>query len=192
MYRNKGQQAALVSLDENTASKARRKITHQLRKVTMRIWLIAIALVALAACSSQEGPHEPAIPTATATSDAPAPPQQEGPLFTPAQGPEMADPENFNQADQDRCAAAGGSYEMAGILGWYRCTISFADAGTACTDNSDCMGQCRAENGGAGFDRQARPLARPVHARSMTAHSVATPLCRMVRSRRRSVSISEM
>tara|TARA_Y100000052_G_scaffold27583_1_gene36791 strand:+ start:10376 stop:10687 length:312 start_codon:yes stop_codon:yes gene_type:complete len=61
--------------------------------------------------------------------------------------PEMSNPRDFNDADRDACAAAGGFYERAGMLGWYRCTQQFADGGQFCRDGSECSGRCMAPDG---------------------------------------------
>lgn len=75
----------------------------------------------------------------------------------PASMPEMSNPKEFNAADRDACAAAGGTYEQAGRLGWYRCTASFSDAGKVCTDSSECMGKCVTDKE-IEFDDETGPL----------------------------------
>lgn len=77
---------------------------------------------------------------------------------TPAAMPEMTNPKEFNDADRDACAAEGGNYEMAGRLGWMRCTQSFEDAGKVCTDSSDCMGKCLTDKE-IEFDEETGPKA---------------------------------
>lgn len=66
----------------------------------------------------------------------------EPPLVTIAK-PEMTTPDRFNPADQEACLAFGGDYRQDGLAGYYQCTLSFSDAGQACSDASDCMGDCR-------------------------------------------------
>ena len=44
----------------------------------------------------------------------------------------------------ERCRAAGGEVRRGGLAGFEQCVYAFADAGTACTDGSQCEGQCRA------------------------------------------------
>lgn len=46
-------------------------------------------------------------------------------------------------AERAECEAAGGSVARDGMRGWEQCIQTFADAGKACTDNADCLGQCR-------------------------------------------------
>lgn len=78
-------------------------------------------------------------------------------LFGCAPTPVVQDPgastvdgeHGFSQAKADRCAADGGEYERRGMLGQYSCAVPFADAGKVCTKASDCIGQCRVENGEA-------------------------------------------
>lgn len=84
----------------------------------------------------------------------PEPPPELGPVSMP----EMTDPKNFTEADRDACAAAGGLYERAGMLGWYRCTKSFPDGGKVCRDNDECMGgRCMADGGEMTFNRDGSP-----------------------------------
>jgi len=59
----------------------------------------------------------------------------------------MTTPERFNDADRDACAAVGGHYENAGLLGYFRCTMSYPDGGKVCSDNRDCQGACRVGEG---------------------------------------------
>ena len=54
----------------------------------------------------------------------------------------LKDPKHFNDADRVLCDAAGGTYELAGLLGHFRCTRPYADGGEICSDNSDCIGKC--------------------------------------------------
>lgn len=78
------------------------------------------------------------------------------PKTVPAGMPDLSNPKEFNETDRDACAAAGGTYEMAGRLGWFRCTENFSDAGKACRDSSDCLGQCLT-NEAIEFDDQMQP-----------------------------------
>ncbi len=51
--------------------------------------------------------------------------------------------ETASEAERARCEAAGGTVARDGMLGWEQCIQPYADAGKACTDNADCLGQCR-------------------------------------------------
>lgn len=46
-------------------------------------------------------------------------------------------------AERARCEAAGGEIRIDGMRGWQQCIQTFPDAGKACTDSGQCMGQCR-------------------------------------------------
>ena len=52
--------------------------------------------------------------------------------------------ESFSAENEALCQAAGGSYGPAGMMGWYRCTMPYADGGDVCSDSPECEGQCRA------------------------------------------------
>lgn len=58
--------------------------------------------------------------------------------------PTLENPEDFNDKDRDTCTTAGGQYEMGGLLGYFRCTMDYADGGKTCSDTSECGGQCLA------------------------------------------------
>tara|TARA_R100000935_G_scaffold49368_1_gene74629 strand:- start:1298 stop:1714 length:417 start_codon:yes stop_codon:yes gene_type:complete len=45
--------------------------------------------------------------------------------------------------ERAECEAVGGRVARDGMRGWEQCIQSFSDAGQACTDNTDCLGQCR-------------------------------------------------
>ena len=57
---------------------------------------------------------------------------------------------DYSEANMTLCAAAGGNYQRAGMLGWYRCTLPYSDGGKACSDSAHCEGKCLAgpDNGG--------------------------------------------
>ena len=48
--------------------------------------------------------------------------------------------------DAAACARAGGKMLPQGRLQSVRCVITYADAGTRCTDGDDCAGDCRVED----------------------------------------------
>lgn len=50
----------------------------------------------------------------------------------------------YNKADEADCASRGGSYYMASE--YYVCQMPVSDEGMRCTDNSQCVGICRAES----------------------------------------------
>ena len=56
--------------------------------------------------------------------------------------PEITAPKPVSAAEI--CAAKGGSYGPAGLLGANRCTLPYSDAGAVCTDSLQCEGQCLA------------------------------------------------
>ena len=48
--------------------------------------------------------------------------------------------------DAAACAAAGGKMLPQGRMQSVRCVITYADAGTRCSDGDDCVGDCRVED----------------------------------------------
>ncbi|MBU1325709.1 MAG: hypothetical protein KJ676_10735 [Alphaproteobacteria bacterium] len=54
-------------------------------------------------------------------------------------------------ATAEACRAAGGSWGPQGLLGRAQCVMPMPDAGKACRDGDDCVGDCRGdpEKGGA-------------------------------------------
>ncbi len=48
--------------------------------------------------------------------------------------------------DAAACARAGGKMLPQGRMQTVRCVITYADAGTRCTDGDDCAGDCRVED----------------------------------------------
>lgn len=94
----------------------------------------AISLAACAHTASKTTPSEPVdvVTTKTDTSGY-------TPISFDLSGP-RAEP---SAADAQRCIDAGGKVMRDGILGAYRCTQNYPDAGKACSSSSDCIGQCR-------------------------------------------------
>jgi len=45
--------------------------------------------------------------------------------------------------ERARCEAAGGTVRRDGMRGWEQCIQTYADAGKTCSDNAECIGQCR-------------------------------------------------
>lgn len=108
----------------------------------MRVLLATLAVVgSLAACARPADP-------APADTSVEAAPEAEAPSFPSEEGeapPKTIDDlraESLAAIDKDACAAKGGEVRQEGMLGTYRCTVPFADAGKACTDKSDCEGKC--------------------------------------------------
>ena len=101
----------------------------------MRI-LMAIAALAVAACSPAESPP----PTGPATTATPA-------QFSPAPS-----------VDQASCVAKGGEWRPVCRMQQPACVIKFADAGKACTDGDECAGDCIAKSN-AGFAAEGKAVA---------------------------------
>ena len=90
----------------------------------MKLTLIPIAALILSACAAPYNPE-------------PSPPPQSETPYVKIAG-EIATP-----AEREACEAAGGTVQRAGLLGWENCVIPYADGGKVCSDNSECLGQCR-------------------------------------------------
>ena len=59
--------------------------------------------------------------------------------------PELPNPPSLPDAEREACEAGGGSVERRGMMGSEMCVRPYADAGKACTDESQCEGRCIAE-----------------------------------------------
>ncbi|MEO9970227.1 MAG: hypothetical protein ABJG15_10495 [Hyphomonadaceae bacterium] len=94
-------------------------------------WIIAAAAL-LGACSNVPTPAD--VPD-TAADAVPADAAPNKPI--------SFEGERATQEERAKCEAANGTVVRAGILGWERCTISYADAGNTCSGSSDCLGDCR-------------------------------------------------
>ena len=49
---------------------------------------------------------------------------------------------SLEEIDMEACVAGGGTVQQEGLLGMFRCTTPYADAGKTCRDESDCAGRC--------------------------------------------------
>ncbi len=105
-----------------------------MRKLTLG----AILLLAVGACATPQATSgQEDVVIVTESNGLPP-----GPVFPNGDRPQ-------NAAD---CGAAGGQWERAGMLGQYRCTFYFQDAGNVCADGADCMGKCLAEDSVSDYD----------------------------------------
>ncbi len=96
----------------------------------MKAALFCLGLLTLPACSlfhSGEG-SETASPA--------APPAYARIAFTEAKA---------SAEERAACEAAGGEIEPSGKLQWENCVQPFLDAGKVCSNDTDCVGQCRYE-----------------------------------------------
>ncbi|WP_184414340.1 hypothetical protein [Xanthomonas translucens] len=89
--------------------------------MSMRWCMPLLSCLLLVACSS--GPRPQAGPAASAS---------------------QARADGAATADAKACAAQGGSLRPLGRRGLLKCVIPFADAGKACSDKSQCHGDCLA------------------------------------------------
>lgn len=55
---------------------------------------------------------------------------------------EEARQEAWAKIDQEACKDNGGVVRQAGLLGFPRCILPYADAGNICTDGGECEGKC--------------------------------------------------
>ncbi len=63
--------------------------------------------------------------------------------------PSIPTPGMLSQSEIRACLISGGRIEKAGYMGAERCTRPYADGGKACTDSSQCQGQCRTDTNSA-------------------------------------------
>lgn len=92
-----------------------------------RIALFAVSLVALAACASGDG--------VSGTADG-------GGGEPQSKSVEEQRAESLARIDRTACERKGGSVRQEGMLGFWRCTIPYKDAGKACRDGDECEGRC--------------------------------------------------
>lgn len=108
----------------------------------MRVLLATLVLMLMvAACAkpSERASAEPSSSISHYTGEAVHPQDNEDPQ------PRTIDDlraESLAAVDQEACAAKGGEVRQEGLLGTWRCTVPFTDAGKACRDKADCVGKC--------------------------------------------------
>ena len=78
------------------------------------------------------------------------------------------------------CTAKGGAFSQQGMLGCYQCVVSYADAGKACQDSSDCQGKCKntgefIENGAKNQSGQCASDSSPFGCYQTIEEGVAQP-----------------
>lgn len=123
-----------------------------------RKFLVAVTALSLSACAATDDAPDATptteTPISTLDGDKKLPESIERDTDTAAKPVEYA-PIRFNLSDRDaeptateraNCEAAGGSVQRAGLLGAYHCVQEYPDAGKACRDSSECVGQCRADS----------------------------------------------
>lgn len=101
----------------------------------MRAFVLAVAALVAAACAAPaqvepaKGPGIDGRPLVTASGDI-----------------DNSVQEALN-ADKAACEKAGGDLRPVCRMGKPMCVVTFSDAGKQCSDSSECMGRCMAENG---------------------------------------------
>ena len=93
----------------------------------MRTLIALVAFIIAAACTPAEAPVEP--------TPAPAGPVAEAPA---------AAPEQIVATDEASCKTQGGDWRPVCRMQQPACITTFPDAGKACTDGSQCAGDCLA------------------------------------------------
>lgn len=106
----------------------------------------ALFLAALLIAGCSPAPEVASVPTGV---------EQAGPQGIPVQDePGRSVPEP-TAAERQACDARGGRMQRAGMLGRWRCTVSYADAGKRCTDGDQCQGDCLLPDGRGPADPNA-------------------------------------
>lgn len=70
-----------------------------------------------------------------------APVAPTGPAPSPASTAENGRPKP-DAAARATCVGAGGNYTQVGMMGTWFCVTQYPDAGSVCTDKSQCTGAC--------------------------------------------------
>ena len=73
----------------------------------------------------------------------------------PDPDPTIAEPQTIDEMrarslaaiDRAACEASGGAVVQDGMMGLWRCTTPYPDAGAPCRDADDCAGRCVSEEG---------------------------------------------
>lgn len=84
-----------------------------------------------------------------------------GPVVDQSLGLEEQRARSLAAIDRAECEAGGGTVVQDGLLGLWRCTTPYADAGSSCRDAADCQGRC-VDPEGASDDAEAPGAARGV------------------------------
>ena len=127
-------------------------------------------LAVLASCDISKTPPSDPAPAygANCPKVAPAPVSVAAAIATPA--------------ETAACQAAGGSIRRQGLLGSEDCVQPYCDAGQACSDSSECIGRCYADNN-TDFDGgpavgACQPTTSPFGCRTeVVAGTVGPTLC---------------
>lgn len=101
--------------------------------------LISIAMFAVA-CSGPTPSEEPPVEPVVETVEEVAPEATAAPY-----SPISFEGQTATEAERDACLAVGGTVVPSGKLQWENCVQTFADAGSTCTGEADCIGECRYE-----------------------------------------------
>lgn len=111
----------------------------------MKKLLLASLALFVAACSEPVTPTEPVAEPAAEAVEETAPEIVEPVPAAPPYEPIAFVGQTATDAERELCLAAGGSVVPSGKLQWENCVIPFADAGKACSGETDCIGECRYE-----------------------------------------------
>ncbi|MDZ7627374.1 MAG: hypothetical protein U5J99_03060 [Parvularculaceae bacterium] len=107
----------------------------------MRVLLATLALIVCAACARPAG-APPAETGADDSSETAADASfQDGGAGQPKTIEDLR-AASLAALDQEACKAKGGEVRQEGMLGAWRCTLPYADAGKVCRDKTDCEGKC--------------------------------------------------
>jgi hypothetical protein len=72
------------------------------------------------------------------------------------------------------CLARGGAWKRACVSQEYRCVVPYPDAGKACSDSSECKGQCLVD-----LTDQCDASGKCVHAKVPEAGSEVAGMCQV-------------
>lgn len=65
------------------------------------------------------------------------------------------------EAERARCLAVGGEIVRGGMRGWQTCLQTLSDGGQACSNPSDCIGDCRLVGKDPGYGKPAKGRCTP-------------------------------
>jgi hypothetical protein len=106
----------------------------------MRPAFVALALFCLSACvqnAAEDGPPDGNTPAASRAG--------------PSEEKSIAElrAESLAKIDRKACEMKGGTVRQEGMMGLWRCTLPYKDAGKPCRDGDECEGRCIANEASA-------------------------------------------
>lgn len=111
-------------------------MTYHFKSQTTTYWIFVLLTTALVSCTHSNAPTEKgntAISRSAATS-------------------------GMSSSQTNQCKLNGGTLKKVCMKGDWHCVIPYEDAGSPCSDNSECQGDCRIYSGSHALESQNNEL----------------------------------